>query len=77
MRYILTLILLATSLQANIFKNASSIYATKPIQYAYAGTNLVWSSVNTDFVSTWRTTATNETITVPTRSGFAYECNVD
>ena len=30
-----------------------------------------------DFVSTWRTTADNETITVPTRSGFAYDCSVD
>ena len=30
-----------------------------------------------DFVSTWRTTADTETITVPTRSGFAYDCTVD
>ena len=34
-------------------------------------------AINTDFVSTWRTATNNETITVPTRSGFAYECDVD
>jgi len=78
MRYILTLILLATSLQASIFKDASSIYVgTNAVKYVYAGTNLAWQSINTDFVSTWRTTVANETITVPTRSGHAYECNVD
>ena len=34
-------------------------------------------SIPDDFVSTWRTTADAETITVPTRSGYAYDCTVD
>jgi len=44
---------------------------------------VVWQSTeftvttNLNFVSTWRTTTNNETITIPTRVGFSYECDVD
>ena len=44
---------------------------------------VVWQSTeftvttNLNFISTWRTTTNNETITIPTRVGFSYECDVD
>ena len=44
---------------------------------AYLGANLVFSSGDTtSFITTWRTTTTNETITIPTDGGSGYNYDI-